>query len=346
MLKRTRSASTPRLRKRLAVQRRQAGYTLIEFLVIIAILAMLVAMTIPAIQATRETSRRVTCRQHLRQIGLALHAYHDAFECWPAGSLNSQSPVRNVPEGYHHGWLTRLLPYMDEPLADRQLNRSTSVYSEENRVVTRRPLPVLRCPADPGPRYSSGPSGGALTSYAACHHDRTGPVDTTNSGAFILNRSLARDDIPDGLSQTLFVGEIVRAADDLGWASGTQGSLRSAGQGINGARALGAAAEDAVRSPEPRGLMGSDDPFAMEMMGMAEEFAVASSSQESPNRPPPVPRTIAPIHSTGGFSSTHSSGASFLLGDSRVVFLSQSIDMRVFRRLANRADGRAVADNE
>ena len=321
------------------------GFTLIEFLVVIAIFAILLAIVLPAIQSTREISRRATCRQHLRQIGLALHSYHDAFECWPAGSLDSQSTVRNLPEGYHHGWLTHLLPYLDEPAAASSLDRAVSVYAAENNVVTRRPLPMLRCPSDAGPKRSSWPQGGALSNYAACHHDRVAAVSTTNAGAFILNRALQSADISDGLSQTLFVGEIVREADDLGWASGTQGSLRNAGVAINQMRALGEAATDGGRSPDPQGLMGTDDPFEMEVLGVAGDTATVASPDERPTRPPAVPQVVAPLHRTGGFSSAHVSGAGFLLGDSRVIFLSLSIDSRVYAQLANRSDGRLVDGN-
>ncbi|MGD9858041.1 MAG: DUF1559 domain-containing protein, partial [Planctomycetaceae bacterium] len=114
--------------------RRRSGFTLIELLVVIAIIAILIALLLPAVQQAREAARRTQCRNNLKQIGLALHNYHDVFLCFPPGYLGTTtncSMIRNrvtppgvtpvvVAQGW--GWGTFILPYLEQTAMYEAMN--------------------------------------------------------------------------------------------------------------------------------------------------------------------------------------------------------------------------------
>jgi prepilin-type N-terminal cleavage/methylation domain-containing protein/prepilin-type processing-associated H-X9-DG protein len=206
------------------------GFTLIELLVASAIMAILVALLLPAVQQAREAARRTTCRSHLRQIGIALQNYHDQYEMLPAGTVNPTGPIRNVPTGYHHSWYVALLPYLEQAALDQQVDPQRSIYDAVHDPVRRRVLPLLLCPSDgvgarsTGTRQALEP---ALCNYAGNHHPWEAPIDADNLGVLYLNSFLPLTKIPDGTSHTIAVGEFRRAMDDLGWASGTRATLRN-----------------------------------------------------------------------------------------------------------------------
>src|SRR6056300_529797 len=100
-------------------QKRTArGFTLIELLVVIAIIAVLVALLLPAVQQAREAARRSACKNNLKQIGLALHNYHDVYGKFPYGANNS-------PQNWGSSWMLSLLPYVEEANAFNQVNFNT-----------------------------------------------------------------------------------------------------------------------------------------------------------------------------------------------------------------------------
>src|SRR5689334_11131670 len=96
--------------------KKRGGFTLIELLVVIAIIAILIALLLPAVQQAREAARQTQCKNNLKQLGLALHNYHDAFGRFPSSAIwgvrLTTGPDTYGP--YHHTWLTALLPYLDQ----------------------------------------------------------------------------------------------------------------------------------------------------------------------------------------------------------------------------------------
>jgi prepilin-type N-terminal cleavage/methylation domain-containing protein len=139
------------------------GFTLIELLVVIAIIAILIALLLPAVQQAREAARRSQCKNNLKQIGLALHNYHDTYNQFPTGSVyttdapsqgdGAHSNFRNA--NYGSTWLTAILPMFDQaPLYNRY---NFSVPSQNNASVTSVEMPALKCPSALRLRPATGP---------------------------------------------------------------------------------------------------------------------------------------------------------------------------------------------
>jgi len=202
------------------------AFTLVELLVVIAIIGILVALLLPAIQASRESARRASCTNNLRQLILAVHDYEQAHEHYPAGTVDKKGPIRNVPSGHHISWIARILPYLEENALFGQLDLNLSAYHNKNDPARQTVIDILICPSNPAD-YEP------YSSYAGCHHDAEAPIDADNRGVFFLNSRLTRDDIKDGAAYTLFLGEKLIDDTDLGWLSGTRGTLRNTGWPLN-----------------------------------------------------------------------------------------------------------------
>ena len=304
------------------------GFTLIELLVVIAIIAVLIALLLPAVQSAREAARRAQCVNNLMQIGIALKNYENAFESLPSGVVNPTGPIVNSPSGYHFGWFAQILPYLDQRAVSHHLNFHVGVYNAENSTVRSVIIKTLVCPSASGASRMDPVAGGptsaddmpALTNYAACYHDSEAPIDTMNNGVFYLNSRTRYEDLEDGSSQTIFVGEKLTDGAEFGWASGTRSTLRNTGTGINTVR------PPSTWSPatNPPGL----DPGA----------------PASPTKTTTVATSEQPVPLVGGFNSRHPGGTNFAFGDGSVKFLKTSISPITYSRLANRADGNLISD--
>lgn len=212
-------------------RRPSPAFTLVELLVVIAIIGVLVSLLLPAVQSTREAARRTQCRNNLTQLGLALQNYEMAFRVHPPGTMEEKGPIRNVAEGYHHNWISQILPFIEERNTFLHIDFKAGVYDEKNATVRKVRPAFLRCPSDAGD-WRSGAS-----SYAAVQHDVEAPIDVDNMGVFFLNSAVRNVDISDGTSHTLFVGEKLiepgTGSQELGWMSGTRATLRNTGAELN-----------------------------------------------------------------------------------------------------------------
>ncbi len=201
------------------------GFTLIELLVVSAIIVILVAVLLPAIQSCREAVRRVQCTNNMAQLATAMHNYYGAFNCLPSGCVNETGPIRNAEDGYHMSWVVQLLPMLSQGNIHRKMDFTASAYDPANSQARMNQLPTLNCPSDPGVSLQQ-----FGTTYAAITGGNDVPVDTNNNGLFFLNSSIDFKEIRDGASNTAMLGE--RRLDnfsgpkDLGWISGTSSSLR------------------------------------------------------------------------------------------------------------------------
>jgi competence protein ComGC len=203
------------------------GFTIVELLVVLGIIGILVGLLLPAVNSAREAARRSYCYNNLMQFGVALHSYDSVHETLPPGAVNELDPVLDVPRGYGFGWMVQILPYFELKNVYNHLNLTAGLYEPANATSRTNLVQVFLCPTDPGPSRGNGRV--AMTSYAGVHHDIEAPIASDNHGVLFLNSHVRYEDVTDGTSQTLFVGEKVMDGLDLGWASGSRASLRNAG---------------------------------------------------------------------------------------------------------------------
>ena len=201
------------------------GFTLVELLVVIAIIGVLIGLLLPAVLAAREAARRSACSNNLMQISLALQNYEAAHEALPPGVTNPDGPIRSEKTGLHQTWILHVLPYLDEGNLYKQMDWKLSVYDDKYAALRGRSPALLVCPSQPGTEAR------ASSSYAGCHHSVEAPIDANNDGVLFLNSRIRYDDITDGASHTIYVGEKIWEQGDLGWMSGTRATLRNTGQG-------------------------------------------------------------------------------------------------------------------
>lgn len=208
-------ATSPRIDARQVDSRRikGRGFSLIELLVVMGLIASLVALLMPAVQQAREAARRLQCRNNLRQVGLALHNYEGTHGCLPFSSL----VITTVGAETGWAWGTMLLPFLDQRSLYDKLNPSGNNAPTLPTSDTKVVLPIYLCPSDGTGQWNMQKGGHAKSNYVAMfgsNKDQT-PTNTGDlgNGAFYYNSSTRDRDITDGLSNTIAAGE--RAWDGL-----------------------------------------------------------------------------------------------------------------------------------
>ena len=220
------------------VRARRAAFTLVELLVVIAIIAVLIALLLPAIQAARESARAAQCRNALKQLGLALHAYHDSASQLPAGWIG-RGP--EGPPGW--GWAAAILPYAEQQNLAETVRFHRPIADAQNRAARESVLPLLLCPSDGHPKLfaigaddapGANIDGGtplfriARSNYVGMFGTQeVEDVPSDGDGIFYHNSRVRFAQITDGLSNTLLVGE--RGANFGGsvWAGVVAGAAES-----------------------------------------------------------------------------------------------------------------------
>ena len=317
----------PRLRR---------AFTLIELLVVIAIIAILIALLLPAVQQAREAARRTQCKNNLKQIGLALHNYHDVNLLFPAGAYwqNLNSSLR-----YQQGsMLVHILPYIEQsvmyneipldnpPLPSRNVNNAR----DANNKLLRQKFHVAAfvCPSDTaGTNYNNrstvqnyaGSKGASSSGTPAGGNPRTngGPRcpnkylsfrKGTNAGSGVsgpfyrTGRSCKMRDVTDGLASTIFVGEVRPECSNharQGWLQANNG----------------------------QGLFGTLAPMNLDTCNTSDQSGCNWWNNWTDEF---------------GFKSRHVGGCHFLFGDGSVHFLSENIDFDLYNRLGAKDDGEPV----
>ncbi|WP_010587533.1 DUF1559 domain-containing protein [Schlesneria paludicola] len=314
-----------------AVRCRCRGFTLIELLVVIAIIAVLIALLLPAVQQAREAARRTQCKNNLKQIGLALHNYHDVYQVFPMGFTDTvMGNSETIGDGW--AWSVFLLPQLDQGSLYNQFDFSKTPYScvtcgtipTGNQALIATSLPAFRCPSDVGPSVISNNPGNAaagkgtnavaLSNYmasagpfdgkpcVASATDATIPVsEVRNIGLFRINTSLGFRDITDGTSNVLAVGEVRYIANGTDTTGSTYGSSR---QFIYGNVTTGGGPLCSNNGPGNNGL-----------------HLHARWTREKIN--PPL---LSANNVDRAFHSLHTGGAQFLIADGSVRFISDSIN--------------------
>jgi prepilin-type N-terminal cleavage/methylation domain-containing protein/prepilin-type processing-associated H-X9-DG protein len=182
------------------------GFTLIELLVVIAIIAILIGLLLPAVQKVREAAARAQCANNLKQIGLALHNYHDSYQHLPPPRGN-HVPTPLFTE--FRGWMCEVLPYIEQDNLARQMY--TNPWYVGFFGTFNRPVQNYLCPSDPRNLLNIPNGNGALTSYlgvTGSDNDVNAQFNGPTNGIFdVSSRGIRLTDVTDGTSNTLMVGE-------------------------------------------------------------------------------------------------------------------------------------------
>jgi prepilin-type N-terminal cleavage/methylation domain-containing protein len=290
------------------------GFTLIELLVVIAIIAILIALLVPAVQKVREAAARASCSNNLKQIGLAVHMYHDNYKHLPPSRLSD----------LHATWAILILPYLEQNTLYQQWNIPNTYYQQSD-VARMTPVPIYFCPSRRGPSDAPtasiagdqnddmggglGPqTPGALGDYGVCTGtNNCDGADCTGAynGAFRSNydqfgRNLGFVKfamITDGLSNTFFAGDKHVQLDKFGCG------------------------------PLDCSLYNGD-------------YWMCSSRSAGPN----FPIATSPRDTAVVFGSYHTGICQFLFGDGSVRSLAVSTNPNTLALLANIADGQPIPD--
>lgn len=218
------------------MRRALRGFTLLELLVMVAILGALLSLAVPAVVRVRESASRTRCANNLRQIGLALHAYHDAHGQLPPGTSfrDGKDPLPFM------SWLTRLLPFVEQ---DALWQQALAAYGLDKDFRDDPPhvgfgtfLPLYLCPSDPssaGSRWVSGLRP-AFTNYLGNEGTNSSRLD----GVLFLDSRTRLTDVTDGTSNTLLAGERPPSPDGMfgWWYAGLGQGLDGSAEHVLGAR--------------------------------------------------------------------------------------------------------------
>jgi prepilin-type N-terminal cleavage/methylation domain-containing protein/prepilin-type processing-associated H-X9-DG protein len=198
--------------------RRRAGFTLVEVLVVIAVIGVLVVLLLPAVQAARESARRAACQNNLRQIGVALHAYHDAHKQLPVGCVEKRIPSTK-PNGRQLAWSAAVLPNLEESSLWSQIDFGSPYDGAANAGAAATVLSVYLCPStvrlargregvivsNPALSGTNGQYRGAAIDYGGIYG--AAQISPSANGIFLYDREVRISEITDGTSHTLAVAE-------------------------------------------------------------------------------------------------------------------------------------------
>ena len=301
--------------------RTRTAFTLIELLVVIAIIAILIALLVPAAQRVRAASARLQCTNNLKQIGLALHGYHDRMGTFPPGYKTAVASD-NSDLGPGWGWAALLLDDLEQANLKNRIRFNLSIRDPANAPVCGQTLAIYQCPSE---RNSDAfavmdETGMAMatvgrSSYVAMNGVLGVSGDSfDNNGAFIRNVGMRTSDITDGLSNTLFVGERSSDMSSVTWT---------------GAVPMGIV--PAQRYANPADQLANAE--------LAPALTLAHGSKDHlPNNP-----LVFDADATASF---HALGVNFLFGDGSARFLGSDIKGEVYEALLTRAGGEVVSGND
>ncbi|QDV69102.1 Type II secretion system protein G precursor [Rosistilla carotiformis] len=330
--------------------RQNAGFTLVELLVVIAIIGILVGLLLPAVQQAREAARRMQCSNNLKQLGIALHNYHDTFQAMPSGYIDIRNLNSVVDNKGHWSWSAFILPFVELGNVQDILDVGRTTPSEALSVhqdVMQSLYPAFRCPSDTGPDHSSTSQcagccienstgdnlGLSLTNYLGVNNSAypralkaTNFGDGTSgaTGIFFRDSDTRFRDIVDGTSNTLMVAE---RAYRVGKSAYLAGELF--------------AARDYNGGGPSNWQHGSDAAQGVPRILLTTIF--------SPNNPTGSAATIN--HNAMGMSSLHPGGAQVCFADGSVRFLAETIHSNtsgatdtIMEYLGNMGDGEVIGE--
>ncbi|MES2792101.1 MAG: DUF1559 domain-containing protein [Planctomycetota bacterium] len=304
---------------------RQRGFTLIELLVVIAIIAVLIALLLPAVQQAREAARRAQCKNKMKQLGLALHNYHDTFGAFPSGLVTNVGGVCQAgATQFGAPWTVMILPYVDQAPRYNTFNNTGGTFFglypiEASRTESPRQLlrnVVFECPSDPNASEGNattnymGIAGGCASAGETGCCVSAGQRYQSSNGIFYNNSKTGIRDITDGTTNVFMLGEtryLILAAANPGyygtWASG----LYQQGTDIN-------------------------------TQTIATCVNQINSSAADPGRTGGFTHEIHP----NTLGSRHIGGAHHTMADGSTHFISENINITVYQSMGRKSDGLPV----
>jgi prepilin-type N-terminal cleavage/methylation domain-containing protein/prepilin-type processing-associated H-X9-DG protein len=322
---------------------RRSAFTLIELLVVITIIGVLVALLLPAIQAARESARRMQCGSNLKQIGVAMHNHESAFHVLPPAYIAqpggaSGAPDANGDAGPGFTGLFHLLPYIEEATTQKKFNRTLPSWDPSNAAIAKTVISIYRCPSvgDASLTYivkdAAGsplkPSGTQVefsrSNYVLCAGRRdiwTDPrpdLSGVADGVFFRNSRIRVKDIIDGTSHTMFAAEQTPTHSDSTWVGIVPG---------------------AATCPTPRYAAAGCDVAAPQI-----NFHSGPGLFESPPTIKP-PNDVFPGY-VDETHSDHPGGCNVLMGDGSVRWVSDLINQLLWEAMATRAGRESVNEVE
>lgn len=191
------------------------GFTLVELLVVIAIIGILTGLLMPVLGAARASTRRTTCSNNLRQIGIGLRRYHDTHGSFPPGGVEPRTPWNR--KGRQLAWSVFILPFVEQQALYDQLDTTKAFDAAENAEAAAHLLPLYVCPS--APRAKELQSGRGPCRYGGIYGERiTGP-NNPPKGVMLYDRTVSTANIRDGVTHTLIVAEDSEFADGQ-WING------------------------------------------------------------------------------------------------------------------------------
>jgi len=345
--------------------RKVRGFTLIELLVVIAIIAILVALLLPAVQRAREAARRASCKNNLKQLGIAMHNYHDDFKMFPEGCIADQ-----ILFNYQRSAYASMLPYMDQGAIDDDY-ADNELWEQQNFGIEGMPIPGLLCPSnamkspvlltelgaalalfgvvavDSDPAIDGVGVGYGTAGYAFCK----GATDAFCNGEgtpgavrgmFNIVQKTAIRDVIDGTSNTIAMGD---AAGGPNWqictgvgcttplVSGITGAEFEANQGwLPGQPVNDLTAAVGARASSIYGCtveVMNKNPVTETLHG---DTSLGTGIPNSPANC--LISTGGGVSTTSNFRSDHPAGCNFLFGDGHVQFLTETIDLATYQAIS------------
>lgn len=321
------------------MRRNNSAFTLVELLVVIAVIGVLVSLLLPAVQAARASARRTQCVSNLRQLALAAHNFEDAHQRLPSSVRPSGlTPLPRV------AGLTYLLPYLEQGNRYDAYDQSKNWNDPANALAVNQRIAVLECPSTPQPERLDGlpeaspwqASVGAATDYSATIYvDQrlvdAGLVDNAGIGMLEQNAAPRLDDVTDGLSNTVMYAE--SAGRPFLYRAGAVVSEDLTQFRVNGGAWCRPASDISIdgSSSDGESLPGS---CAINCTN-GEDFGST-----------PFPHPYYATTGTGEPYGFHAGGADFAFGDGSVHFLSENLGIRDFARLVTRNGGEVASTTD
>jgi prepilin-type N-terminal cleavage/methylation domain-containing protein len=297
----------------------RAGFTLIELLVVIAIIAVLIALLLPAVQSAREAARRIQCTNNLKQLGLALHNYHDVHGRFAPGSI--QVTVNTIT--YRQPFITSLLPFLEQANVSNSFNFNLSF--EQNANMTTRAVRIggFDCPSDQQVVFVN--NGGNVTDVKGSYGVNWGQNtygDQISPAPFFLNYGASFAEISDGTSNTYLMSELIQLPHPPG---------------------------QPVDTIDRRGRVWSDQPSSHQITSRnAPNTQVPDYGACYHGTDPKAPcdRHLGdPLTHYLSARGKHPGGVNTLIGDGSVRFIKDSINLDTWRALGSKAGSEIVSSD-